>query len=195
MRALLTGIVALLGAGPLAAQSHHHAGPTQAGQTPLTSQCPHPSAMSQGHMMPGMMQQGADRSAQMGMTSVTMPEMMDMALMDVMHQAMVFAPGRVLQLGDQLQLSTHQHHQIQELANEWSATSGEMGMGKLKELLNADSPDVAAVRAAAENVLSQHAATQADHVAAAVAVRTVLTADQLDQVRRSVCDAGPSKDG
>ncbi|MBI3981642.1 MAG: hypothetical protein HY337_01940 [Gemmatimonadetes bacterium] len=68
-------------------------------------------------------------------------------------------------------------------------------MGSLEELLNADSPDVAAVRAAAEKVLSQRAATQADHLAAAVAVRTILTADQLDQVRRSVCDAGPSKDG
>jgi len=58
MRALLMGIVPLLCAGTLAAQQHHPAGQSQAGQRPSPSACPHTGAMPQGHLMPDMMPQG-----------------------------------------------------------------------------------------------------------------------------------------
>lgn len=174
MRALLMGIVPLLCAGTLAAQQHHHAGQTQAGQRPSTPQCPHAGAMPQGHMMPGMMSQhmnpGGARMDEIGTSA-----MMDRALMDVMHQTMVFSPERVLQEGDALNLSARQREQLDDLVKGRGTAIPGTGHEDLRTLLGAESADLAAVRAAAERAFAQDAAASVDRVVAAVAARLILT--------------------
>lgn len=188
MRTLLTGIAALLSAGPLAAQHHHPAPPAQAGQRPpAVSQCPGASAMSGGQMMPGMTAPGPMRTGQAGMMATGMSGTMNPALMDVMHRTILFAPERVLEQADALGLSADQRDQVQGLARVWATSAPESDLTELRVLLSADMPDVAAIRAAAERAL----ASEVDHVAIAAAVRGVLSPEQRDQMGRAACDMMP----
>lgn len=188
MKALLSGIVALFSAGALAAQQHQHGAPAPA-RSPAP--CTQASTMPQGHMMPGMMQHGGMPvgGMQVGERGGMSGDMsgMDMALMDVMHQTMLFAPDRVLQQDDALDLSDNQRDQIQERGRDWATKSRALGPGELRTLFNADSPDLPAVRAAAEKIFALHV----DHVSAAAAVRAILTVEQRDHVIRSACEMAP----
>lgn len=113
--------------------------------------------------------------------------MMAMPGHEVMQQAMRLAPGRILKNGEALELTRDQVERIEALVESDSdgpAASMKSAMAaqqELKDLFEADSPDTAAVRAAAEKAMTMHAGMHAQRIAAAAAVRSILSAEQLEQ--------------
>ena len=119
--------------------------------------------------------------------------MMAMPGHDVMKKTMRLAPGRILKNGEALELTPDQVKQIEALAERASdghaATmkSAMAAQQELKDLFDADSPDTAAVRAAAEKATTIHAGMHAQRIVAAAAVRSILSAEQLEQAMLLRC--------
>lgn len=205
MKAILTGITALFSAATLVAQQ-----PPQSthGQNPSGAACPQTSATSQGHMMPGMqsgsmdmsrghmmpgaMEQSPGGAMPMGGMAMGDMGMMSTALAEVMHEAMLFAPSRILGQAEALKLSDSQRQQIEQLKTDLAAKRGTLAQPQqqLQRLLFAESPDPAAVRSAAHTAFGHLATVHADQVSATVAVRAILTSAQREEVRQQACATG-----
>lgn len=153
-----------------------------------------PSVGMMGGMSGCSSEMGGGRMGMMGsrMMMGSMGEgggMMAMPGHDVMQRAMLLAPGRILENGKALELTPDQVVQIEALAEndaDGRAASMELAMAaqqELKDLFDADSPDTAAVRAAAEKAMTMHAGMHAQRIAAAAATRSILSPAQLEQVK------------
>lgn len=189
MRAILAGITGLLSAATLVAQQAQPGMRGQSGdpsapcmQLPATAR----GHMTQGHMMPGMMQ--GSRTGAMPMAGAMMgePHMMSADLANVMHLSMLFAPQRIIKQADALKLSDDQKQRIERLANDLGSTMGPRGQAEqqLKTLVTAERPDPASVRSAAHTALGELTSLWSEQVVAAATVRGLLTGAQREQVQQ-----------
>ena len=113
--------------------------------------------------------------------------MMAMPGHDVMQRVMRLTPGRILHNGKALDLTPNQVEQVEALAakhmdgREASMKSTMAAQQELKDLFDADSPDTAAVRGAAERAMTMHVEMHAQRIVAAAAIRSILSPAQLEQ--------------
>ncbi len=162
-------MLALLGSREASAQRHEHGATADSAPTPR-------AMMGQGMM---------GEAAMMGMGG------------EIMQQAMPLMPRHVLRNAEALELTSAQVEQLNQLAShdpndrQGHMTAMQEAHGKLKALFEAETPDPAAVQAAAEEFLDLHAQMQARHIAGAVAVRAILTTEQLEKLQTlSCCEMG-----
>ncbi len=184
MKRTLTTLVALgLVAAPLSAQQHHLAPPDTAA-TGAMARCAHGMDMG----MPGGM--GMQMMEGMGQGTMAMPGR------EAMRRAMHFGPQQVLAQREALGLSAAQVARIEQLV----APSTRMpqhiaSMHQAEEDLvrsfDAEVPDTAAVKAAAERLLRLHAGMHAQRIATAALVRAALTPEQRERaLQLSPCPMG-----
>ncbi len=203
MRSGIGALMALaITAGPLGAQQPQRGVQADSGAVPRMAPCGGDAMMSrmQQGMRPGEMQMGTTAcDMQMGMMSGMMhgQRMMQMPGDRLTRRAMRFQPDHVLAYREELELTPEQVAQLQELetargaAHKEAMSAAREEWHKLQQAFDADSPDTAAVRTAAERALQAHAALHARMIADAASVRAILSGAQREQaIALPLCGRG-----
>jgi hypothetical protein len=178
MRTAAAALAALALAAPLGAQEHRPAPP--ADSTAPAARCPAGMMLMMQEM--GMMGSGMKRgeTPDPGISG----EMMRMAT--VMADVMRFEPRHVLAAGDGLELTSAQVRQLERLVavREAAHRGARQGMSwtEVRDALDAQEPDTAAVRRAAENTLAHSSALHVRMAVDAAAVKALLSPDQREKV-------------
>jgi len=144
----------------------------------------HPSGMMTGQgMMGGQMGQGM--MSMMG----TENSMMGMGGMMVMRQAMYLQPMHVLQRAEDLGLTSEQRARLDSLASAhraeqqgWMTAMREANQ-KLWALFDSEKPDADAIRRAGEEAFTSQKGMYLRMLTDALAVREILTPDQLETLQ------------
>lgn len=174
----LTLLAVLLTAGGVSAQEQRH------GQRPDTTG---PAAAGPGMMHGSMM--GAMGMMQ-GMAGGAMCPMMAsggmMAAPEIMRRAQHLSPSQVLSQKESLELTPPQLERLQQLLPDESAqretmTSAHQARQELARLFDTERPNSDAVKAAAEKLFGLQAGMHAQRIAAAAAVRGILTGAQREK--------------
>lgn len=140
--------------------------------------------MMQGNMMQGDMMHGG--MMQGGMMQGGMMSMMPAS--QIMMREMRFAPTRVKELGESLDLTAEQIAALDQLVEQSAAArreslaTEEAAADRLAELFDTAALDSTAIRVAALDAFQPQAAMHAQMLVDAVAVRRILTASQREMV-------------
>lgn len=191
-----SGIVVLVAlsftAGSLGAQQHQRGAPPDSGSSLQMAHCVPGGTMSwmQRDMRPGEMHRDmAGGGMHMGMMSGMMQGqgMMRMPGGILMRRPMSFQADHILAYREELELQPEQVSQLEQLesargaAHQAAVSAAREQWQKFQEAFDADPPDTAAVRTAAEQALGPHAAIHARMIADAAAVRAILTEAQREK--------------
>jgi hypothetical protein len=178
MRIAAAGLAALALAAPLWAQEHRHGAPPDSAAP--TTMCPAGMML----MMQEMGMMGSDMKRGETPDPSISGEMMRMAT--VMADVMRFEPRHVLAAGDGLELTSAQVRQLERLVavREAAHRGARQGMSwtEVRDALDAQEPDTAAVRRAAENTLAHSSALHVRMAVDAAAVKALLSPEQREKV-------------
>ena len=178
MRTAAAALAALALAAPLGAQEHRPAPPSDS--TAPAARCPAGMML----MMQEMGMMGTGMKSGETPDPGTSDEMKRMAT--VMADVMRFEPRHVLAAGDRLELTSAQVRQLERLVavREAAHRGARQGMSwtEVRDALDAQTPDTAAVRRAAEGTLAHSSALHVRMAVDAAAVKALLSPEQRDKV-------------